>query len=133
MKMKPRVKKVLFSLATTTSIIVIGVVPAEAQKARGLGSHVKVGTWNNSNTSGYVHGKGSAYSRQQGGIYIEGGGNSNSRPCHNCGDSGGQGGYGFRGGYNFERGAGIRGTGSFGLNETTHFGAEGSSWTQFQW
>jgi hypothetical protein len=122
-------KKLVGGMAAI-SILGMGVMPADAQKA---GSHVKVSTWNNSSTHGYVHGNGQAYSSQQGGLHIEGGGNSNARPCHSCGDSGAHGGYGFRGGYSFQRGAGVRGAGSFGLNEQNHFGAEGSSWTQFHW
>lgn len=113
----------------TISILGLGF-PVEAQTAS---SHVKVGTWNNFTSTGYVHGSGSAYSQQQGGVHIEGLGNSTVIPCHTCGNSSTHGVYGFRGGYSFERGAGISGTGSFSLNETNHFGMEGSSWTKFNW
>lgn len=106
----------------------MGALPATAQEA---GSHVKVETWNNSTTEGYVHGHGGAYSRQTGGIHIEGGGNSTAG--YDSGAPGAHGGYGFSGGYGFQRGAGITGAGSFGLQESTNFGAEGSSWTQLQW
>ena len=106
----------------------MGVVPATAQQA---GSHVSVGTWNNSTTSGYVHGNGGAFSHQIGGIHINGGGNSTVGYEH--GNPGAHGGYGVEGGYGFQRSAGVTGTGSFGLRESTHFGGDGSSWTQFQW
>lgn len=131
MKIKPRVKNVLLSLATTASIIGMGVMPAEAQKATGLGSHVKVGTWNNYSSKGYVHGHGRVFSVQSGGVQINGRGHSNMRGCHYCNRNGFNGDYRIRGAYTFERGASIDGNGSFGLDETTHFGAEGSSWSQF--
>lgn len=120
-----------FTLPTTA--LVIGLLYGSPSLAQTASSHVKVGTWNNMNTNGYVHGNGQAYSTQYGGFHIEGGGNSTAQPCHSCVESRSNGGYGFRGGYNFQQGAGIQGSGSFGLNSTTHFGAEGSSWTQFQW
>lgn len=106
----------------------MGIVPAAT--AQQAGSHVRVGTYNNSTTEGYINGHGGAYSHQTGGVHIEGGGNSTAGYEHG---SGAHGGYGFSGGYGFQRGAGVTGTGSFGLNESTNFGAEGSSWTQLQW
>ena len=121
-------KKIIASIATI-SILGMGAVPAQAQEA---GSHVKVGTYNNSTTEGYVHGNGAAYSHQTGGIHIQGGGNSTAGYEHS-GAPGAHGGYGFSGGYGFQRGASVTGTGSFGLREATNFGAEGSSWTQLKW
>jgi hypothetical protein len=109
----------------------LSVMPAEAQKASG--AHTKVSTWNNYSSRGYLHGRGRAISIQNGGIDIEGGGHSNMKDCHYCGKNGSNGGYSFKGGYQFERGVMLTGPGSFGLNETTHFGGEGSSWTQFEW
>lgn len=111
----------------TLPTLVIGLLHGSTSLAQTASSHVQVGTWNNVNVSGFVHGNGSAYSNQYGGFHIEGGANSTAQPCHSCAESRSQ------GGYNYERGAGVRGTGSFGLNEQNHFGAEGSSWTQFRW
>ena len=121
-------KNLIASLATI-SIMGMVALPSTAQQT---GSRVQVGTWNNSTTEGYVHGNGAAYSRQTGGIHIEGGGNSTAGYEHGS-NPGAHGGFGFSGGYGFQRGAGITGSGSFGLNESTNFGAEGSSWTQLQW
>ena len=121
-------KKIIASLATI-SVLGLGALPATAQQT---GSHVQVHTYNNFKTEGYVHGDGAAFSRQIGGIHIEGGGNSTAGYEHGS-NPGAHGGYGFSGGYGFQRGAGITGSGSFGLNESTNFGAEGSSWTQLQW
>ena len=108
----------------------MGAVPAAT--AQEAGSHVKVGTYNNFETQGYVHGNGQAFSTQTGGIHIQGGGNSTAGYEHGS-NHGAHGGYGFSGGYGFQRGAGVTGTGSFGLNEATNFGAEGSGWTQLKW
>ena len=122
-------KNLIASLATI-SILGMGAVPAAT--AQEAGSHVKVGTYNNFETQGYVHGNGQAFSTQTGGIHIQGGGNSTAGYEHGS-NPGAHGGYGFSGGYGFQRGAGVTGTGSFGLNEATNFGAEGSSWTQLKW
>ena len=121
-------KKIITNITTISILGLGGALPATAQEA---GSHVKVGTYNNSTTEGYVHGHGGAYSRQTGGVHIQGGGNSTAG--YDSGAPGAHGGYGFSGGYGFQRGAGITGAGSFGLQESTNFGAEGSSWTQLQW
>jgi hypothetical protein len=108
----------------------LSVMPAEAQKASG--AHTKVSTWNNYSSKGYLHGRGRAISIQNGGINIEGDGHSNMKDCHYCGKNGSNGGYSFKGVYQFERGVMLTGPGSFGLNENTYFGAEGSNWTQFE-
>jgi len=121
-------KKILAGIATI-SIMGLGALPATAQQT---GSHVQVHTYNNSTTEGYVHGHGAAATHQTGGVHIQGGGNSTAGYEHG-GAPGAHGGYGFSGGYGFQRGAGITGAGSFGLQESTSFGAEGSSWTQLQW
>jgi hypothetical protein len=120
--------RLLITLATT-SIFGIGV-PSQAQVAS---SHVKVGTWNNFNSNGYVHGNGQVFSMESGGIEFIGGGSSAVKPCHTCGNSGSNAEFGLKGGYNFQRGAELLGTGSFSLNESRHLGGEGSSWTQFKW
>lgn len=112
-------------------ISIMGMVAAPAQ-AQEAGSQVKVGTYNNHTTRGYVNKHGAVYSNQTGGIHIEGGGNSTAGYEHS-GAPGAHGGYGFSGGYGFQRGASVTGTGSFGLQESTDFGAEGSSWTQLKW
>lgn len=125
-----QMKNLIASLATATiSIMGMVALPSTAQEA---GSHVKMSTWNNFTTDGYVNGHGGAFSRQTGGVHFDFGGNSTAGYDHGS-NLGAHGGYGSKGDYGFQRGAGVTGTGSFGLNETNHFGAEGSSWTQLQW